>query len=29
ARHPNARVAEAAFGPGVYEAVMTTLAQGR
>jgi hydroxymethylpyrimidine pyrophosphatase-like HAD family hydrolase len=29
ARHPNARVAEAAYGPGVYEAVMTTLAQGR
>jgi phosphoglycolate phosphatase len=27
ARHPNARVAEAAHGPGVYEAVVTTLAQ--
>ncbi|HEY7618986.1 MAG TPA: hypothetical protein VH834_04395 [Solirubrobacteraceae bacterium] len=27
ARHPNARVAEAAHGPGVYEAVITTLAQ--
>jgi hydroxymethylpyrimidine pyrophosphatase-like HAD family hydrolase len=29
ARHPNARVAEAAHGPGVYEAVVTTLAQAR
>ena len=27
ARHPNARVAEAAHGAGVYEAVVTTLAQ--
>jgi phosphoglycolate phosphatase len=29
ARHPNARVAEAAHGPGVYEAVVTTLAEAR
>jgi hydroxymethylpyrimidine pyrophosphatase-like HAD family hydrolase len=29
ARHPNARVAEAAHGPGVYEAVITTLAEAR
>ncbi len=29
ARHPNARVAEAAHGPGVYEAVITTLAERR
>ena len=29
ARHPNARVAEAAHGAGVYEAVVTTLAQRR
>jgi phosphoglycolate phosphatase len=29
ARHPNARVAEAAHGPGVYEAVITTLAESR
>jgi phosphoglycolate phosphatase len=28
-RHPNARVAEAAHGPGVYEAVITTLAEAR
>jgi phosphoglycolate phosphatase len=28
ARHPNVRVAEAAFGPGVYEAVVTTLVEG-
>jgi hydroxymethylpyrimidine pyrophosphatase-like HAD family hydrolase len=28
-RHPNARVAEAAHGPGVYEAVVTTLAERR
>ena len=27
ARHPNARVAEATHGAGVYEAVVTTLAQ--
>ena len=26
-RHPNARLAEAAHGAGVYEAVVTTLAQ--
>jgi phosphoglycolate phosphatase len=29
ARHPNVRVAEAAHGPGVYEAVITTLAERR
>jgi hydroxymethylpyrimidine pyrophosphatase-like HAD family hydrolase len=29
ARHPNARVAEAGHGAGVYEAVMTTLAERR
>jgi hydroxymethylpyrimidine pyrophosphatase-like HAD family hydrolase len=29
ARHPNARVAEAAHGPGVYEAVVTTLVEAR
>ena len=29
ARHPNARVAEASHGAGVYEAVVTTLAQAR
>jgi hydroxymethylpyrimidine pyrophosphatase-like HAD family hydrolase len=29
ARHPNARVAEATHGAGVYEAVVTTLAEGR
>jgi 2-keto-4-pentenoate hydratase len=29
ARHPNVRVAEAAHGPGVYEAVVTTLAERR
>jgi hydroxymethylpyrimidine pyrophosphatase-like HAD family hydrolase len=29
ARHPNARIAEAAYGPGVYEAVVTTLAEAR
>ncbi len=29
ARHPNARIAEAAHGPGVYEAVVTTLAEAR
>jgi phosphoglycolate phosphatase len=28
-RHPNARLAEAAYGPGVYEAVVTTLAERR
>jgi phosphoglycolate phosphatase len=28
AGHPNTRVAEAAYGPGVYEAVVTTLAEG-
>ena len=28
-RHPNARVAEATHGAGVYEAVVTTLAEGR
>jgi hydroxymethylpyrimidine pyrophosphatase-like HAD family hydrolase len=28
-RHPNARLAEAAHGPGVYEAVVTTLAEHR
>jgi phosphoserine phosphatase len=28
-RHPNARVADAAHGPGVYEAVVTTLAEAR
>jgi hypothetical protein len=27
ARHPNARLAEAGHGAGVYEAVVTTLAQ--
>ena len=27
ARHPNAHLAEAAHGAGVYEAVVTTLAQ--
>jgi hypothetical protein len=27
--YPNARVAEATHGAGVYEAVVTTLAQGR
>jgi hypothetical protein len=26
--HPNARVAEATHGAGVYEAVVTTLAEG-
>jgi hydroxymethylpyrimidine pyrophosphatase-like HAD family hydrolase len=29
ARHPNARLTEAAHGPGVYEAVVTTLAERR
>jgi phosphoserine phosphatase len=29
ARYPNARVAEATHGAGVYEAVVTTLAQRR
>ena len=29
ARHPNARVTEAGHGPGVYEAVVTTLAEAR
>jgi hypothetical protein len=29
ARHPNVRVAETARGPGVYEAVVTTLAERR
>jgi hypothetical protein len=29
ARHPNARLAEADHGPGVYEAVVTTLAEAR
>jgi phosphoglycolate phosphatase len=29
ARHPNVRVTEAANGPGVYEAVVTTLAERR
>ena len=29
ARYPNARVAEAAHGPGVYEAVVMTLAEAR
>jgi phosphoglycolate phosphatase len=29
ARHPNARVAQDAYGPGVYEAVITTLAERR
>ena len=29
ASHPNARVAEATHGAGVYEAVVTTLAEGR
>jgi hydroxymethylpyrimidine pyrophosphatase-like HAD family hydrolase len=29
ARHPNARLAEAAHGAGVYEAVVTTLAERR
>jgi hypothetical protein len=29
ARHPNVRVAEASHGPAVYEAVVTTLAEGR
>jgi phosphoglycolate phosphatase len=29
ARHPNARVTEAGYGPGVYEAVVTTLAERR
>jgi hypothetical protein len=29
ARHPNVRVTEATHGPGVYEAVVTTLAEGR
>jgi hypothetical protein len=29
ARHPNARVAEATHGAGVYEAVVTTLAEAR
>jgi hypothetical protein len=28
-RHPNVRVAEATHGPAVYEAVVTTLAEGR
>jgi phosphoglycolate phosphatase len=27
ARHPNVRVADGAYGPGVYEAVVTTLAE--
>ena len=29
ARHDNVRVAEAAYGAGVYEAVVTTLAERR
>jgi hydroxymethylpyrimidine pyrophosphatase-like HAD family hydrolase len=29
ARHPNARLAQEAYGPGVYEAVVTTLAERR
>jgi hypothetical protein len=29
AQYPNVRIAEAAHGPGVYEAVVTTLAEGR
>jgi hypothetical protein len=29
ARHPNVRVTEAGHGPGVYEAVVTTLAERR
>jgi hypothetical protein len=29
ARHPNVRVAEGSHGPGVYEAVITTLAESR
>ena len=29
ARHPNVRVTEATHGPGVYEAVVTTLAERR
>ena len=29
ARYGNVRMAEAAFGAGVYEAVVTTLAEGR
>jgi len=29
ARHPNVRVTEATHGPGVYEAVVTTLAEQR
>ncbi len=28
-RHPNVRVAEASYGAGVYEAVLSTLAEGR
>jgi phosphoserine phosphatase len=28
-RHPNARAAEASHGAGVYEAVVTTLTEGR
>jgi hypothetical protein len=28
-RHPNARAAQATHGAGVYEAVVTTLAEGR